>query len=45
MKNLTLELTVEQVQRLLNLLGEHPYITVSDIIDNVKKQANDQMNR
>ena len=44
MDNLKFELTIEQVQRLLNLLGEHPYISVSDIIDSVKKQANDQLN-
>lgn len=38
-----LKLTIEQVQRMLAILGNAPYVEVADIIDSVKMQANQQM--
>ena len=38
-------LTDEQVQRTLSILGQAPYIDVADIIDSIKRQANEQINQ
>lgn len=43
--NIKLELTDEQVQRTLNVLGQAPYVEVADIIDKIKEQANEQLNQ
>lgn len=43
MKELTIKLTVEQVQRALNFLGQAPYAEIADIIDSIKQQANEQL--
>lgn len=40
---INLKLTDEQVQRALSFLGQAPYIDVADIIDTIKKQANEQL--
>lgn len=40
---LTLKLTEEQVQRILIILGEAPYKTIADVIDEIKNQANEQL--
>ena len=40
---LTIKLTDEQVQRVLNILGQAPYMEIADVIDAIKKQANEQI--
>lgn len=37
-----IKLTVEQIQRMLVILGNAPYVEVADIIDSIKLQANQQ---
>lgn len=39
-----IKLTTEQVQRMLAILGNAPYVEVADIIDSIKLQANRQLN-
>lgn len=39
-----IKLTMEQVQRMLVILGNAPYVEVADIIDSIKMQANQQVN-
>lgn len=34
-----IKLTVEQVQRMLAILGNAPYVEVADIIDSIKAQV------
>jgi hypothetical protein len=36
------KLTLEEAQRIVNYLSEYPYKEVADIIDNIKKQYNEQ---
>lgn len=43
--NLEIKLSEEQVQRTLNVLGREPYMEVADIIDVIKKQANEQLEK
>lgn len=43
MDKLTIELTVEQTQYVLNVLAEKPYQEVADIISEVTTQANAQL--
>ena len=38
-----IKLTTEQVQRMLAILGNAPYVEVADIIDNIKLQATQQL--
>ena len=38
-----IKLTAEQVQRMLVILGNAPYIEVADIVDSIKLQANQQL--
>ena len=42
-EKLKIELTQEQLQRVLVFLGNAPYVEIADIIDTVKEQANEQM--
>ena len=42
---ITLKLSEEQVQRILNLIGNVPYREVADIIDTIKEQANEQIKK
>lgn len=39
-----IKLTIEQVQRMLAILGNAPYVEVADIIDSIKAQASEQLN-
>lgn len=39
-----IKLTVEQIQRMIAILGNAPYVEVADIIDSIKMQANQQLN-
>ena len=39
-----IKLTEEQLQRMVIILGVAPYKDVADIIDEIKKQVNQQMN-
>lgn len=43
--DITIKLTYEQVQRVLNILGQAPYVEIADIIDLIKEQANEQLNQ
>ena len=38
-----IKVTIEQVQRMLAILGNAPYVEVADIIDSIKLQANQQL--
>lgn len=40
MDKLKLELTEEQIQRLLIYIGDVPYKYIADIIDDIKSQCN-----
>lgn len=40
---LKIELTEEQTQRALVVLGQAPYIEIADVIDAIKHQANEQI--
>lgn len=43
MNELTIKLTQEQTQRALEILGQAPYMQIADVIDAIKKQANEQL--
>ena len=38
-----IKLTLEQVQRMVAILGNAPYVDVADIIDSVKMQTSQQL--
>lgn len=40
---ITIKLTEEQIQRMLKVIGQAPYVEVADIINSVKVQANEQL--
>lgn len=41
--NITVTLTIEQIERSLAILGRAAYVEVADIIDTIKLQANKQL--
>lgn len=43
MKEITLKLSEEQVQRILLIIGNAPYKEIADVIDKIKEQANEQI--
>ena len=43
MENFKLIMQQEQVARILQLLAEHPYKQVGDLIDSIKNQVGQQM--
>lgn len=45
METLKIELTEEQIQRTLVVLGQVPYVQIADIINTIKNQANKQLEK
>ena len=42
---ITLKMSEEQVQRILNIIGNASYREIADIIDTIKQQANEQIKK
>lgn len=45
MKELTLNLTLEEVNLILKALGKMPFVDVYEVIGRINKQANEQLKK